>query len=126
MNNIPLKLRKQLALSAEYYRCALLGHSECGGRITWHHAVTFKGKQVQLRWAILPVCERHHGAGKFMDAGTFDNEVLLWVALNRASEEELWAISRVVNYPRERYRLNDKFGPYNAPTLDAPMQFSYV
>lgn len=119
MTPIPPKLRKLLAADPEYYRCCLLGYSECGGRINWHHAITFKGRQLQERWAILPTCERHHGTGKWLDAGTFDQEILLWVALNRASEEDLWAISRAVNYPRERYRLNSKFGPYIAPTLEA-------
>lgn len=119
MNNIPDKLKRQLAANPEYYRCCLSGYSECGGRITWHHAVTFKGRQLQERWCILPTCERHHGIGAWMDHGTFDNEKLLWVALNRATEDEMLSISRVVNYPRERSRLNGKYGVYIAPTMES-------
>lgn len=115
---IPSKLKRELEASAEYYRCCLLGYHECGGRITWEHAIIFKGKQVQERWAILPLCARGHGVGKWMDAGTLDKEMNVWVALNRASEEDLWAISRVINYPRERMRLNNKYGVYVPPTME--------
>lgn len=126
MNNIPTRLRNKLSKDGEYERCCLLGYSECDGRITWHHAITFKGRQLQERWAILPTCERHHGIGKWMDGGTFNNETLQWVALNRATEEDLWAISRVINYPRELARLNEKFGLYIAPTIEPAPKLIYI
>lgn len=117
MNNVPQTLRKQLAADPSYLRCCLLGYHECGGRITWEHAITFKGRQLQERWAILPLCARGHGVDLYQDAGTLDKEQNLWVALNRASDEELLSISRVVNYVRERMRLNEKYGEYVAPIL---------
>lgn len=117
MNKIPEKLRKQLAADPTYKRCALLGYHECAGRITWEHAVMFKGKQLQERWAIIPICAKGHAVDQYQDAGTLNKEMNLWVALNRATEEDLWSISRVVNYPRERVRLNEKFGLYVEPTM---------
>lgn len=53
-----------------------------------------------------------------MDAGTFNDSLLKWVALNRASEEDPWAISRVVNYNKLRHQLNERHGEYVAPTIE--------
>ena len=58
MNNIPKKLREQLAEDLYYKRCART--NGCRGRITWEHAFTYAGKQIQERWAIIPLCEWHH------------------------------------------------------------------
>lgn len=112
MNNVPPALRKQLASDPEYKKCALRNHGNCDGRITWEHAIIYAGKQVQERWAIVPLCEKHHGVGKWMDAGTMAKERNVWCALNRATDDELRAISKVVNWIRERTRLNEKYGVY--------------
>lgn len=113
MNNIPLKLRKELANDDAYKSCSLIGHGPCDGRITWEHALYFKGKQIQKRFAIIPLCELHHGIGKYLDAGTSLKNLNVWVALNRATEVELKSISKVVNYTRMRDNLNEKYGVYN-------------
>jgi len=40
------------------------GLRSCDGRITWEHALKYAGKQVQERFAIIPLCWYHHlGAG---------------------------------------------------------------
>lgn len=63
MNNIPPKLRDELAADPYYKFCAR-SDEECRGRITWEHAFTYAGKQIQRKWAIIPLCEFHHlGAG---------------------------------------------------------------
>jgi hypothetical protein len=63
MNHIPEKLRTQLS-GDPYYRVCARSNSECSGRITWEHALCYAGKQVQERFAIIPLCEYHHlGAG---------------------------------------------------------------
>lgn len=114
MNNVPPRLRKQLAADPEYARCALAGHPdhECGGRVTWEHAIIVAGKQVQERWAIVPVCAAGQEVDDYQDAHTMDKDMNKWVALNRATDDELEAISRAIPYIRERARLNSSYGPY--------------
>ena len=59
MNNMPPKLREELSEDPEYKICARAG-SDCHGRITFEHALTYVGRQIQERFAILPLCEWHH------------------------------------------------------------------
>lgn len=118
MNNIPAKLRKELATDPEYSVCALKGiHSSCDGRITWEHALTYSHKQIQERWAIVPLCEKHHAVGMYLDAGTLIKERNVWIALNRATDEELIAVSKAIDYLFERERLNKKYGVYKKPKM---------
>lgn len=117
MNNVPAKLRDALAKDPEYKRCALRGYHRCDGRITWEHAIIFAGKQLQARWAIIPLCARGHGVDEYQDAGTIDKQKNHWVALNRATDEELRAISKATNYIHERKRLNEIYGEYVAPPV---------
>lgn len=113
MNNMPLALRNQLAVDPEYKTClrnVLLRDHTCSADpvtfklIEWEHAIIFASKQVQLRWAIVPICWYvHRGPGLV-------KEINVWLALNRASDEELMQISKAVNFIRERKRLNDIYG----------------
>lgn len=32
----------------------------CEGRIEWHHAWIYAGKQINEEWAIVPACHFHH------------------------------------------------------------------
>lgn len=112
MNNIPAKLKKEMLADPEYKVCSLLGHHECGGRITLEHAIIFAGRQVQERWAIIPVCAAGQDVDHYQDSHRMDKEMNRWVALNRATDDELRAISRATDYIRERARLNEKYGRY--------------
>lgn len=114
MTTIPKKQRKQMAESGEYNKCAFAhtdGHV-CAGRITWEHAIIYAGRKLQERWSIIPICARAHEVDDFKDAGTMNKEANVWVALNRATDAELRAISKAVDYIRERGRLNEKYGEY--------------
>jgi hypothetical protein len=52
------------------------------GRITWEHALIHAGKQVQEKFAVIPLCEFHHsGEGMVKKV----NEV---IALGRAIAED--------------------------------------
>lgn len=63
MNNLPTKLREELAADP-YYRFCARADENCAGRITWEHAFEYAGRQIQERWAIIPLCWFHHlGAG---------------------------------------------------------------
>lgn len=122
MNNIPPRLRKQLAADPFYKKCAregLHGH-ECGGRITWEHAIMFAGKQVQERFAILPICAKGHEVDSYQDGGDLDKEVHLWLALSRATDDELRAISRTIDYRQKLNRLNVQYGIYAGACVREP------
>ena len=118
MNNMPPKLRKQLGAEPYYRECArqaALQDHECkpnpmtGQLIEWEHAIIIAGKQVQERFAVVPLCWwAHSGPG-------LDKHINLWIALNRATDAELLSISRAFDYFRWMHRLNDQYGRYVEP-----------
>lgn len=117
MNNIPKKLKNELENDPFYSSCALRGINECGGRITWEHALIYAGKQVQKKFAIVPLCAKHHSVDEYQDMPTMNKELNVWVALNLAQDHELVAISKAIPYLRERTRLNAKYGVWKAPVV---------
>lgn len=91
MNNIPGPLRAELAEDPYYKICARVDF-DCSGRITWEHAHYYAGKQIQERWAIIPLCVYHHlGPG-------LNKELNQAIALARASDEDL------AKYPRGNWQ----------------------
>lgn len=98
MNNIPIKLRNEMSLDPYYKECCLK-NNECSGRIQWHHALTFAGKSIQRKFAIVPACEHHH-----KNVAIF-KKLFHWIALNRATSEELKEFERA-NFKRELIILN--------------------
>lgn len=128
MSPIPQKLRREMAADPYYSMCAragVRGHV-CGGRITWEHALIYAGKQVQARFAIIPLCASAHSVDYYQDGGDLDKEVNEWIALNRATLQELLDISKCINYLRRKEVLNKKYGPYAEPTprktVDKPVE----
>lgn len=120
--SMPAALRADVGQDPEYSRCALQGLllslvGPCDGRVTREHAVYYAGKKVQLKWAIPPICAKHHGVDSYQDGGTAAKEIREWVALNRATDEELFSKSKVVNQARRRDYLNGKYGVYVAPPI---------
>lgn len=119
MNNIPQKLRKELANDPFYKLCArrgLFGHV-CGGKITWEHAMYYAGKQLQARWAIIPLCAKAHSVNEYQDGGDMDKHLNEWIALSRATDDDLLPICKVIDYFHYRSFLNKKFGgEYNEPS----------
>lgn len=123
MTPIPPKLRKELAADPFYSVCCITEQGPMrGDRIEWHHNMIFAGRQVQKAFAILPVLQSIH-------ARAFEPEVkerMNWVMLNRATDDELRAVSRAIDYLRERARLNAIYGPYKgavAPPVTVPVWF---
>lgn len=91
MRKIPPKLREEMASDPYYKKCARYG-SDCSKKITWEHAFIYAGKQVNEKWAIIPLCEYHHlGAGLEKHA----NEL---IALRRATEADL------LKYPKRDWK----------------------
>ncbi len=98
-----------------YYQCCarneLLHDHICqadplrpGKMIEWEHAIKFKGSELQRKWAIIPTCYwAHRGPG-------LDKNINIWIALNRATDEELREISTAENMIEKRNRLNALYG----------------
>ncbi len=96
MNNMPLSLRKKLAADPFYKTCARK-NPDCVGRITWEHAWIYAGKQIQEKWAIIPLCEYHHlGDG-------LDKEKNQIISLGRATIEDLKKYPRGMWSQKLRY-----------------------
>lgn len=114
MRAIPKKLRNEMAADPFYSKCSregLLGHT-CDGRITWEHVFIFSGRQVNKIWAIIPLCEKGHSVDHYQDGGDLDKHINEWIALNRATVEELVEVSKARNYVHYRDYLNGIYGLY--------------
>ena len=89
MRPIPPALRNQLAADPFFARCARWREGNCDGRITWEHAIIYAGRQVNERWAIIPLCAYHHAVDDHQDGGDLDKDLNVLIALSRAEPSEL-------------------------------------
>jgi hypothetical protein len=105
----PISPAVKQQLEQEKNICALQD-KYCDGRITWEHTLTYGGHQIDEVWAIIKLCEYHHSVNKHQDGGNLNKEKNVWVALNRATDEELLKYSKCVDYIKLRERLNFKYG----------------
>ena len=112
MRPIPEKLKKELNSDPFYKKCVRRETMECGGKITFEHALIYAGKQINEKFAILPVCERHHGVNRYQDRGDLDKRYHEWVALNRMTPQDEAKYPKV-NWQLMRERLNKIYGNYN-------------
>lgn len=80
--SMPKKLRDELAKD-QFYKICIRNNENCSGRITWEHCWTYKNRQIQEKWAIVPLCWAHH-LGAY-----FDKWVGQLVSLRRATPEDL-------------------------------------
>lgn len=128
---MPLKVRKEIDNDPRYRECALIdvpGHT-CGGRVTMEHALIYAGKQIQEKWAIVPVCAAGQEVDAFQDAHTMKKDMNVWVALNQATDEELAAYPRAFPpYLIQRTRLNKKYGVYmvGAPRENEEINYGII
>ena len=106
---IPNKLLKEILADPYYKKCARHKDGNCGGRITFEHCLIFGGKQIQELWAIIPLCEYHHNVLSYQDKGDLNKEKNVWLALNRATDEQLEKYSRAIDYKQLKIRLNKKY-----------------
>jgi hypothetical protein len=91
---MPRKLREECA-NDPYYQVCARSNEECEGRITWEHALTYKGSQIQEKFAVIPLCEYHHlGAGLYKKT----NE---WIAVGRATHADKMRHDR---FPWSKYQ----------------------
>jgi hypothetical protein len=92
MRPIPMKLRLEMAEDSYYESCARANEGGCKGRITWEHAFMYAGKQINERWAIIPLCVYHH-LGPGLDKRKNER-----IAIARATEQDLQ------KYPRKNWQ----------------------
>ena len=101
---------EKMSLSTYYKACARRCDGGCSGRITWEHVIIYAGKQLNEIWAIIPLCEKHHGVEHYSGSDSFmDKNINMSIALNRATDLELQIISKSIDYISLRDRLNFKF-----------------
>jgi hypothetical protein len=115
MRPIPDRLKQEMASDEYYSKCARCKDGHCSGRITWEHAIIHAGRQLNEKWAIIPLCEYHHGVNQFQDGGDLKKEKNIWIALNRATDQQLIKYSKAIDYIWLRDKLNKTYGEYKNP-----------
>ncbi len=110
MRAIPPKLLNEMLEDPYYKSCARRKDGGCQGRITLEHAIIVAGRQLNKKWAIIPLCAWHHAVDQFQDGGNLRKEKNVWIALNRATDSELQEISKAINYCWKRDQLNKLYG----------------
>lgn len=106
MRPIPEKLKQEMADDKYYETCCIAFIGNCSGRIEWHHNLIFGGSQVNEKFCILPTCQAHHKIADRKDI----KDMLNWVMLNRATDDELLPFCKVINYTRKKEVLNSVHG----------------
>lgn len=119
------ELRADIEVDPEYWVCMLANYHTCRGRLTNEHALYYANKKVQRKFAIVKVCAAGHGVDMYQDSDLeLPKRMRVWVALSRATEEEIYSISKVENYTRKLAVLNAEFGLYKPPiTPDKPLAY---
>lgn len=107
---IPKKLLNEILKDDYYKKCARADERTCKGRITFEHSHIYAGKQIQEKWAIIPLCAYHHKVDQFQDNGDLQKELNQLIALNRATDEELERISKAIDYKARKKYFNEKYG----------------
>ena len=95
MHPIPTKLRNEMSDDLFYKKCCRQDEN-CDGRITWEHALMYAGRQIQKKWAIIPLCVYHHlGPG-------LNKHLNQYIALERATAADL------AEYPKKDWGGREK------------------
>lgn len=113
MTKIPTRVRVQIENDPNYKVCALIGHHGhvCGGRVTMEHALIYAGKQIQEKWAIVPICAKGQEVDQYQDAHTMNKDLNKWVALNQGSDDDFKMFPKAFPpYRQQREILNKKYG----------------
>lgn len=111
MRKIPLELRQELENDPYYRKCCLTGLSK-NIKIDWHHAWLYAGKQINEKWAIMPVWNRKHNFNGDTDSVHNCNETkekVKLMSLLRADLDDLAKRYPKKNWSQELEYLNNKF-----------------
>jgi len=105
---IPKKLRDEMAQDEYYKFCIRQKEGTCSGRITWEHSLIYAGKQIQEKFAIVPLCEYHHSIGKHHEDGDLQKNYGQWVAMKRMTLADKLKYSKR-NWNKDLELLNQKY-----------------
>ena len=106
---IPSKLLQEILKDPYYRKCIRHKEKSCKGRITFEHAWTWGGKQIQEKWAIVPCCAYHHEVDQYQDGGGMIKELNQYHALMRATKEDLLKYPKT-NWGQHRKYFKSKYG----------------
>jgi hypothetical protein len=112
---IPPDILNDILSDPFYTQCARKSDGGCSGRITFEHALLYAGRQIQEKWAIIPLCCRHHSIGEFMDTGLLDKSKNEWLAICRMTRKDEQRYPRV-NWAQRRSYLCGKYGTLRLST----------
>ncbi len=87
MRPISSKLKAEI-LADPYYKTCCRKDKNCNGRITWEHALIYAGRQINEKWAIIPLCVYHHLGGGL------DKRLNERIAVSRATMGDLAKYSK--------------------------------
>lgn len=109
--SIPKQILNQILNDKYYSKCARHKENTCKGRVTFEHVFIYGGKQIQEVWAIIPLCEFHHNVLSYQDTGDLRKDLNEYIALQRATPEQLALYPKRDWSQRKRY-LSDKYKDY--------------
>lgn len=104
----PISPRVKKLLDLEPDVCARRLDGGCAGRLTREHALIYGGRQIDEAWAILKLCARHHSVDEYQDGGLLDKQRNEYLALKRATPEDLAQYPRV-NWQQKLKYLENKY-----------------
>jgi len=118
MRKIPEKMKQEMLADPEYHICmrqAYFNDHICKGRLTLEHAFIHAGKQINEKWAIISICAWSHDVDEWQDAGNLDKDKNQYIALSRATEEDLREYQKT-NWKQLFKYLIGKYGIPKRPT----------
>jgi len=110
MRKIPLELLKDILSDPYYKTCCRADEGDCDGRITLEHVFIYAGRQINEKWAIIPLCLRHHSIFPYQDNGLLDKRKNELISLNRATDSEMNRYSKIINLKKRRDYLRELYG----------------
>jgi len=104
-----------MSIDPFYCKCILTGKTNREVKIDWHHVFEYGGKQIQEKWAIVPVCERLHspqGEVNSIHRNNTTKEYIKYLTLKRVSLEWLSEAYPKTDWEQLYNYLNNKYKNY--------------
>ncbi|MHA1401637.1 MAG: hypothetical protein ACTSQE_14905 [Candidatus Heimdallarchaeaceae archaeon] len=111
MRPISPKIKKHISEDEFYEVCCREEEGDCDGGITMEHALIYAGRQIDEIFAIIPVCEYHHGVNQYQGGGKLDKKKHEWIAISRMTTADRIKYSKRP-WMNELRLLENKFGKY--------------
>ena len=96
MRPIPPQLRAEIAKDPFMQKCCYTGETK---DITWEHCWIYSGRQINEKWAIVPLVKRYNTNAMPIKIKNWCR----WVSLMRASKEDL------AKYPKKNWLQEKRY-----------------